>query len=191
MSKNSDNSGLVKFIILIAMLAVVILGAYFIVNRSKDNTEEEIVLTAVQKITTIDLNTSYPPTPREVVDLYCQIMKVMYKEDYTDDEFYKMAAVLSGIFDDELLANQSNWPSGLATEVQNKKDGDYSISVYTIQPSSDIITKEVDGEEIAYVQASFAFRHGTTTENLNYLYILRKDSNSKWKILGWTTDSQE
>ena len=186
MSKKEDSSGLVKFIILVALLAVVILGAYFIVTRSKGNTEEEIVLTAVQKITTIDLNTSYPPTPREVVDLYCQIMKVMYKETYTDDEFAQMAAVIAGIFDDELLANQSNWPSGLYSDVQTKKEGDYSISVYTVQPSSEVTTQEIDGENIAYVQANFAFRHGTSTENQTYQYVLRQDSESRWKILGWT-----
>jgi len=191
MSKSDDNSGVGKFIILVVLLAIVILGTFFLVNRSKSDTEEEIVLTAVQKITTIDLNTSYPPTPREVVDLYCQIMKVMYKEDYTDDEFAQMAAVMSGIFDEELLANQSNWPSGLYSDVQAKKEGDYSISLYTVQPSSEIVTKEIDGENIASVQVNYAFRHGTTTEPQTYQYILRQDSESKWKIYGWQVLSSD
>ncbi len=186
MSRSEDNSGLAKFIVLVVLLAIVIVGAYFLVNRSKSNTEEDIVLTAVQKITTINLATSYPPTPREVVDLYCQIMKVMYKETYTDTEFDQMATIMAGIFDDELLAAQSNWPTGLHTDVTTKKEGDYSISVYTVQPSGEITIQEVNGENIAYVQVNFAFRHGTTTEPQTYQYVLRQDAQSRWKILGWT-----
>ncbi|WP_026496920.1 DUF6715 family protein [Butyrivibrio sp. WCD3002] len=185
---DSKKNAIIKAVILMVLFAAVILGIFVIVNRgrsSSNSTTEDQELTEVQKITTMDLSKTYPKTPATVADLYVRIMKVMYKQTYTDEEFGQMADVMKGIFDDELIANQSDWPGSLKTEVDKKKEEDYSISKYEVL-SNDIEETKDTGEEIANVLAKIYLRHGTHTNVYNYLFVLRKDADKNWKILGWT-----
>ncbi len=184
----STKGGIIRSVILMVLAAVVVLGVFLIFTRRGSNTNtttEETVLTEVQKITTIDLTKNYPKTPPTVVDLYARTMKVMYKQQYTDEEFDKMAQVLAGIFDSEFLAAQNNWPTGLKDEVKQKKKEDYSITKYEVL-TSDLQEKRDNGEEIANVVAKINLRHGTHTVSYNYLFVLRKDTEGLWKIMGWT-----
>ena len=186
--EESTKNGIIRSVVLMVLAAVVILGVFMLFSRrgsDTNTTTEEVELTEVQKITTIDLSKNYPKTPPTVVDLYARTMKVMYKQEYTDDEFQKMASVLAGIFDSEFLAAQQNWPSGLKNEVDEKKKDDYSITKYEVL-TSDLQEKRDNGEEIANVVAKINLRHGTHTVPYNYLFVLRKDSAGLWKIMGWT-----
>ncbi|MBE5844888.1 MAG: hypothetical protein E7302_12090 [Butyrivibrio sp.] len=184
----SKRNAIIKTIIMMVFAAMVVLGIFVILTRSgnkTNDTTEDVELTEVQKITTMDLSKSYPKTPSTVADLYVRIMKVMYKQDYTDEEFNQMADVMAGIFDSEFLAIQNNWPQGLKSEVDAKKKDDYSISKYEVL-SSDLQATTDAGEEIANVLAKISLRHGTSTVLYDYLFVLRKDADDNWKIMGWT-----
>ncbi len=188
----STKSGIIRSIVLMVFAAIVILGVFMLFTRRGSNTNtttEEETLTEVQKITTIDLKKTYPQTPPTVVDLYARTMKVLYKESYTDEEFAKMADVMAGIFDSEFLAVQQNWPSGLKSEVEQKRKDDFSIPKYEVL-TSDLQEKRDNGEEIANVVAKIHLRHGTHTTPYNYLFVLRKDSEGLWKIMGWTISEE-
>ncbi len=184
----SKRNTVIKAIIMMVLGAMVVLGIFVLLNRggnSTNDTTEDVELTEVQKITTMDLSKNYPKTPSTVADLYVRIMKVMYKQTYTDEEFNQMADVMAGIFDSEFLAIQSNWPQGLKSEVDAKKKDDYSISKYEVL-TSDIQATTDSGEEIANVLAKISLRHGTSTIIYDYLFVLRKDADGNWKIMGWT-----
>ncbi|MCR5101708.1 MAG: hypothetical protein K6B41_10160 [Butyrivibrio sp.] len=194
MSAKNDNSAVIKAVIIIISAAVIIFLIFNFMlkkNGSTDQSGEKETLTPVEEITTIDLSTSYPTSPTAVVELYSKIMQVMYKYDYTDDEFSKMANVLGGLFDDELMANQVNYPSGIKSDVTQKKTDDYAISTYTVQSASDISYTQVDGYDVAYVQCIYAVRHSTATQSTVYLFVLRKDSAGLWKIYGWTSENAD
>ncbi len=184
----AKKNSIIKAVVLMVLGAVVVLAAFVIITRggsSTNTTTEDQELTEVQKITTMNLSQNYPQTPVTVSDLYIRIMQVLYKQSYTDEEFVKMTDILKGIFDDELMANQSNWPSSIKNDVDDKKKGDYSISKYQVL-TSDLQDVTENGEEIANVLAKISLRHGTSTTRYNYLFVLRKDSEGLWKILGWT-----
>ena len=191
--EESKKNSIVKAVVLMVLAAIVVLAAFVIITRggnSSNTTTEDEELTEVQKITTIDLSREYPQTPVTVSDLYIRIMKVLYKQTYSDEEYEKMTDLLKGIFDAELLANQSNWPEGIKTDVDEKKAGDYSITKYQVL-SSDLQETNEKGEEIANVLAKISFRHGTSTARYNYLFVLRKDSDGLWKIMGWNVTLAE
>jgi len=190
--EESKKNSIIKAIVMMILAAMVVLGLFMLFTRngSKSNTQEEDrELTEVQKITTLDLSKNYPQTPAAVADLYLKTMQVMYKQTYTDEEFDSMAQVLKGIFDTELIAQQNDWPNGLKTEVQDKKDGDYSIPVYEVDKNDARQTTE-DGEEISNVLADVSLRHGTSSTKYTYLFILRKNSEDKWKLMGWTSQEK-
>jgi hypothetical protein len=186
MENNSVKSAILKSIVLLALGAVVIVGLYFMfVGTKKDPGEEQYNLTAVDEITTTNLEKNYPANPRKVIDLYANIMKVLYKEEYTEGQQDKMLEVLKGIMDDELLAGQSDFNKSIKNEVAERKKGDYSISNYIVQNSEPEILN-VSGKKMCNVECLFSLRKGSTgTIASYYQFILRQDEEGRWKILGW------
>lgn len=190
----AKKSRLTKTIIALVIIALLVLGLFiFLVKRGpRDNTSrEQNKLSEVAQITTLDLNRQYPPTAREVVELYGRIMQALYKQTYTDEEFSTMASKLAGLFDMELLNNQVNWPNGLEKEVKDKKAEDYSIVNFSVGSSADMQTGTIDGYEIANLRCIFALRHGTSTQPVDYMFYLRKGNDDRWRILGWEEISND
>ncbi|MBQ6406633.1 MAG: hypothetical protein IJJ64_01195 [Butyrivibrio sp.] len=191
MEKQGVGSAVLKSVILVVLGAVVILGAYLILTRGKRPAKEEnYVLTTVDEITTTDLNRNYPADARMVVDLYGKIMRTLYRETYTDEQQDKMIEVLSGIMDDELLDNQVNFSKSIKSEVKERKEGDYSIATYVVQAKEPDVVK-VDGKKMCNVECLFSLRKSTKHIVVTYQFVMRMDSEGKWKILGWTVKADE
>ena len=194
MEKGSTGSAILKSVIIVALGAIVVLGLYMVFTRTRGNSgkDEDYVITAVDEITTTDLEKNYPASARKVVELYARTMQVLYKETYTDDQQDKMIAILSGIMDDELLANNQNFAQGIKSEVKGRKAEDYSISAYVIQTKEPDEVK-VSGRKMCTVDCLFSLRHGSNgTTATYYQFILRRDENNgNWKILGWTLKEEE
>lgn len=55
----------------------------------------------------------------------------------------------------------------------------------TVANSSDIKYQKVKGEECAYVTASYFVKEGNSYTRTYEEYVLRKDTNKQWKILGY------
>ncbi len=105
MEKDSASSAIVKSIVLIVLGAIIILGVYFVLTRSrKSHTEETYVSTVVDEFTTMNLEKNYPASSRKVVELYMRTLQVLYKEEYNDEQEQKMVDLIKGLMDDELLA---------------------------------------------------------------------------------------
>ena len=192
MENNSVKSAIMKSIVLLALGAVVVVGLYFMFVGSKKSPEEEQYnLTAVDEITTTNLEKNYPANPRMVVELYAKTMKVLYKEEYTEGQQDKMLYVLKGIMDDELLEKQVNFSQSMKNEVAERKEGDYSISNYLVQNTEpEVVT--VSGKKMCNVECLFSLRKGTSGTVANYYnFILRQDDDKKWKILGWDVKSKK
>ena len=109
--RKKSSSGAVKYIILAVFVVLVVLGVFLMLtlNRgSKQSDEDSMVLTKVQTVTTLDLNTNYPNNERDVVNMYGRIMQTLYNETYEDADLDAMAAQLQVLYDNELLLNQPN-----------------------------------------------------------------------------------
>ena len=181
--ENSTKSAIIKSVVLVVLGAIVIGGIYFVLTRSKKPGGEDYKLTVVDEITTTDLDKNYPADPKMVVELYGKIMQTMYKETYTDDQQERMLIVLEGIMDDELLANQTNFKKSIKDEVKERREGDYSISVYQVQRID--LEAKLDGRKACTVDCYFYLRQGTAGIPSIYQFLLRQDANGRWKILGW------
>ncbi len=187
-SSGGVSSAIIKSIVMVVLGALIILGLYMVLTRNKKaSPEEEYELTVVDRITTTNLDKDYPGSARKVVDLYASTMQTLYKETYSDSQMNDMIAVLEGIMDDELLANNPSFAKSIKNEVKEKKEGDYSISNYVIQ-SKEPDEVMVDGRKMCNVDCLFSLRHGSNgTTATYYQFILRRDvTTGNWKILGWT-----
>ncbi len=174
-------------IVIIALVVIIgICGAFYAVNEnSKKESQKEASLTEIQKITTKDLDANYPQTPREVVKFYNKIVDSYYKDQYTDDELDALADQALKLFDDELVQNnpKDSYKTSIVADVKNYKDQGKTIAQTDVCDSNDVKYVTDNGDSIAYVTASYFIKQDNSYSKTYQEYVLRKDSEGRWKIL--------
>lgn len=173
-------------VILAAVCVVLIVGVFWQVSRSRDATVEDMVdLTEVQKVITIDLDKTYPETPREVVKMYNRILSCFYREEYTEEEFRDLGDQARKLFDQELLENnpEDAYFKDLKADVEDYREKSKVIASTSVCDSNDVKFQKIDGDECAYVTASYFMNENKKFSRTYQTYVLRKDEEGKWKIL--------
>ena len=81
---------------------------YYLTNKREDRSKEETVkATVVQEVLMRNLDNNYPPTPREVVKYFGELVQCMIGETYSDEEFEQLALQAQKLYDEELIANKT------------------------------------------------------------------------------------
>lgn len=172
--------------IVAAVLILVIVGGYYIFATQKRNSVEDVVeLTEVQKVITKDVEANYPATPREVVKYYNRILSCFYNEKYTEDELYALGDQARLLFDDELLEHnpREQYFTALKADIEDYHEKSRTITNTNVCDSNDVNYQTVDGDECAYVTASYFVNEAKSFERTYQMYVLRKDEDGNWKIL--------
>lgn len=183
--KKNANSSRTLIIFVILMIAVV--GYYcYLVNRSgADSKETE--LTAAQEVLLRDMEKSYPPTPKEVIKYYNEIMKCFYNEDCTQDEIEDLGTRARELYDEELLEHNEWGPYiiNLTAEILNYKESGKKLSNCAVAASTDVDFFEDDGYSFARISCGYTVLQGKESSSTMQIYLLRKDEDGHWKIYGW------
>ncbi len=178
-----------RIIIVFVVLAIAVVGLFFYIsNRTRLVAEgKQKQMTAVQEILSRNLDTNYPPTPKEVLKFYSQITQAFYGEDYTDEELEKLAKLSRRLFDDELVANQTDeqYLAALKMDIASWKNDKKVISSYSVSSSTDVQEYSYGGYEWAQLYCIYSIRMGTNMAPVQEHFIMRKDAIGHWKILGW------
>lgn len=195
-SRDKKKNSIKKTVIVMAFLALVIVAFYFIVSRKSapddDNSTEN--KTEVQKLLDKDINANFPGSPRETLKLYSRIIKCLYNEDMSDEQLKNMASQIRVLFDDELLKNnpEEEYMDRLKKEIAAYKKVNKIILSYVIQNYSAIEFNTVDDIEYATILANYTVKKKNDFSQTIEEFMLRKDENGNWKILGWKlSDSVE
>lgn len=179
--------GKAKIVIIIGILVVLLGGYYFYLSNYKMS-QEETTVTKVQEVLLRNLETDYPPTPREVVKYYSEITKCLYNENYTEEQFEQMADKLLALYDSELAENnpREQYLTDLKKDVDDFLESGYSIVKYTTSSSTDVKDFVYDGRECARLYCTYSIKIGADYKSSQQVFILRKDTDSgHWKILGF------
>jgi hypothetical protein len=183
MSKSKGVKGTIMIIVLMAL----VVGYYFYLsNREKAVDETEV--TAVQDVILRDLDTNYPPTPREVVKYYSDITKCLYNEKYSDEQLEQMADKLLELYDEELAENnpRDEYLVSLKDEIDTFTKNSYSIVNYTVSASTDVNEFTQDGRQCASLYCTYSVKSGSNYTSSKQEFILRKETaTGHWKILGF------
>lgn len=184
------NKSIVQGIVIGVILVALVLGYYFYLsNRKADTPREETTtsISAVQNVLLRDLTEDYPPSPREVLKYYSDITVCFYSEEYTDEEFEKLALQIQKLYDDELVANstQEQYLKNLKWDINNMKEQNMTVSSYSVASSTDVFYFEQDGYQWARLNGTFTLRSGKEVGLCKEVFVLRKDSVGHWKIYGW------
>lgn len=179
----------VKGTIILIVLIVMVISYYFHLSNKTmpDRTEESAQISVVQSLLLDNIETHYPPSPKEVVKYYCEITKAFYNETYTDQELTELALKITELYDEELLANnaEEQYLIDIKTDIQSFRQQKCTISSYTTSSSVDVDYFRADGFEFAKLYCMFTLRQGTELRYTTEQFLLRKDASGHWKIYGW------
>lgn len=182
------------FLVGVVLLCLVIGYFYYLSNKnSNDVQNDEVQVTVVQEALMRNLENNYPPSPREVLKYYGELMQCFYCEEYTEEEFVQLAMQIQGLYDDELVANktQQQYLEDLKWDIDNFKEQGIVVSSYSLPSSTDVEEFKQDGFRWAKLYCSFTLRKGTQLEVTNEVFLLRKDDQGHWKIYGWMLAEDE
>lgn len=186
MKKKQQNP--LKLMILAIIIVAIVVSYYFhLSNKTQVKAEPAKSITETDEVLLRNLDTDYPPSPKEVVKYYAQITKCFYDGGYTDEQLRKLAVKSREMFDDELRATQTDdeYYSSLKSSIADYAAKNIRISSYSTSASVDVEYNSTNNGEMASLYCLYNLRNGTTLMSSNHEFILRKDSVGHWKILGW------
>ena len=91
-----------RITIIILLVIVTVVGYYAYLSNKTRESQREASMTFVQEVLSRDLQLDYPPTPKEVVKYYSDIMKCFYNEDCTEEEIEQLGMKARDLYDREL-----------------------------------------------------------------------------------------
>lgn len=186
--KTGKNNSVLKVAVIGIVLACMIAGYYFYLSRKTGAEADKIPeVTAVDEVLARNLETNYPPTPKEVVKYYSELTRCFYNEEYTQGQMEKMADKIRQLYDEELLAH-NEWGSyiiQLQMEIDEYKEKERKISTYQVSASTDVDEFSMDGYEWAKLHCLYNMRQGGSLVCVDEIFLLRKDEEGHWKIFGW------
>lgn len=186
-TKKKGKPPVTQVTLIIAVMIVAIVGYYcYLVNHnSRERVEEKLTFT--QSVLLRDLEKDYPPSPKEVVKYYNEIMKCFYNEDCTEAEIEELGIQARRLYDSELLA-YNEWGGyiiNLKSEIESYKEAKRRIQSSAVSASTDVDYFKEDGFQFARLRSSYNFLQGKESVSIQQVYLLRKDEDGHWKIYGW------
>ena len=176
-------------VVIMILIAGIIVGVYFMLNRSSDDGKNEVDAkeTECQSILGRDMTNDYPGTVRELLKYYGRIQKCMINDTLTDEEFESLVQRLRELFDEQLLAaNPYDFHlAALRAERKSYESSDSKINSCTVDSNDSIKKRTIDGRECSVLSLYFTVKTGTEFNRSYEDFLCRADEGGKWKILGW------
>lgn len=172
----------------LAVMVITVFALYYYLVNKVERSSPEVETTAVQDVLLRNLETDYPPTVREVIKYYNEIMNCYYAEKPTDEELKKLAEKAMELYDAELVNFQDEelYIEDLKAEIATFAAADTVLSHVALSSSTAVDYYTYNGRECAQIRCIYTMRQKTQLMTIKEIYVLRKDDSGKWKILGWT-----
>ena len=179
-----------RWLVIVTIAIIIGVVFYYLHLNGPDNSQpadKTVVTDEVVKILNKDLEANYPQTAREVVQFFVRIQKCYYNEKYTEEELVKLAYKATELFDTELLTENpfDTYYEQLKDEINAYSAEGKTISQVLIDQHSDVVYSTVDEQKYAELNCTYYLKSDKQTAKVKETYILRKDENDNWKILGW------
>ena len=182
-------------IIIVILFVVAVLGVFIYINNKPktETTEENVVISNVDNVVLRNLELNYPPTPKEVLKYYSEITMCFYEENLSEEDLVRLAQTARKLYDAELCAGvtEEEYIESLREDILEFNSIGVVVSGYTVSASTDVEEFAMDGREYARLYATYRLRQGTEYIYSNEVFIMRKDEDGHWKILGWELLEEE
>lgn len=177
----------------LAVMVITVFALYYYLVNKVERSSPEVETTAIQDVLLRNLETDYPATVREVIKYYNEIMSCYYSESPTDEELKDLADKALELYDTELVNFQSEemYLADLKTEIAGFASSGTVLSHVALSSSTAVDYFTYNGRECAQIRCIYTMRQKTSLMTIKEIYVLRKDDNGRWKILGWTPAEDE
>lgn len=185
-SGQRKGNGTIRVVVAVCILAVMLVGFYYyLTHKSNAGSEDDTKITKSQQVLMRNLESNYPPSPKEVVKYYCDITQCFYNEEHTETEIEELGRQIQKLYDIELVENQTEelYLENLKVDILSMSEN--VISSYSLPSSTDVDYFSKDGYDWARLYCNFNIRKGTDIISTVEQFLLRKDENGRWKIYGW------
>lgn len=170
------------------IVGIIVIGGYFFISKVTESAKNTAAnQTEAEHLISKDLKTSYPATPKEVVKLYSRYTKCLYSGDVNDKEIEQLVNQVRFMYDKELLDNNplEEYLYDLKLDIADYRSYDRKITSYKVNSSNSAVTWTEDGIDYARMSVSYTTKEGSSYFKTYEEFLLRKDENSEWKIVGF------
>lgn len=178
----------VRITVAVIILIMLVVGYYtYLANRTRNEREDKYSLTTVEEVLSRDLAVDYPPTPKEVMRYYNEIMRCFYNEECTEEEIEKLGMKARELYDEDLLRENEleSYMSNLKTEIARYREKKSKITSFSVSSSTDVDLFTEDGYSFARIRCGYNVMENKMNKPVSQVYLLRKDDEGHWKIYGW------
>lgn len=177
----------------IAVIAITVFVLYYYLTNKVERYDPEVETSAVEDVLLRNLEKDYPPTVREVIKYYNDIMNCYYSESPTDEEIQKLADKAMELYDAELaeFQDEAAYIENLKAEIDSFAATDTVLSHVALSSSTAVEYYTYNGRDCAQIRCIYTMRQKTNLMTIKEVYVLRKDDSGRWKILGWTPAEDE
>ena len=184
------------FTLIIFIIALIALGYYVYLTNESPNHQDVTSSSEKEILLCYDMVEDYPKTVRETVKLHCRYLKYIYNEgltkDVTEDDLFTLNQKMRQLFDEELLElnSQDKQLQSLKDEMALYEANKQKFVSYTLAEASQIEYNTENDVEYAKMRVTVAVTIDGASLSTDEEYILRKDEEGKWRILGWQVIQQ-
>ena len=181
-------SGQIRVTIVIIILVFGLVGYYsYLAGRAK-SAQKDATMTAVELALSRDITNDYPPTPKEVMKYYNDIMLCYYRDDVTNEEIDSLGIRARELFDPDLQAinETGSYLVRLHQDIDENRENGRKITNASVANSTNVDYYDRDGFHFARLICTYNVTENNQSSTLRLIYLLRKDpTDKKWKIFGW------
>lgn len=184
-----------KLFTMMVAISLVIVMTYAALTKKEENENSKIdekATTEVSELMEKDLDKEYPASVREVVKLYMRVITCYYNEDLTEDEKIVLVDQQRALLDKELLDKNkySDFMKRLDDEIASYKAGNKTIINYQINSNESVQKWWNNDRECASIIALVNL-NGKSLNQVYEKFVLRRDDEGRWKILGWEVADEQ
>lgn len=187
--KISAKNSSIKTIVVMILFAIVAIGIYYRLNDSTssilpkadvEETEEDILIAK-------DIEGNYPATPREVLKLYGRIMECLQNDQPKESKVEQLVNQMRLLLDEEFLSHNELeiQLQELLNEMKEFQKSKSSITSYNVSESESVTYWINEEREMSSIEVNYTIKQNSSYIQVTEKYVLRKDSEEHWKILGW------
>ncbi|MBR1865646.1 MAG: hypothetical protein IJ801_03980 [Lachnospiraceae bacterium] len=182
--KRTGNKG---FTTIVLLLVIAGLGYYTYLSNHANSSRDIPKDTEVEQLLTYDFENDYPKTVRETVKLHCRYLKCAYNAGFTEDELSTANRQIRKLFDQELLEFNSEEAQlqDMKEDIKLYDEKKQKFTSYSLGEASQVVYNTENGKDYAKIKATIVLRVDAVNMSVDREYILRKDEDGRWKILGW------
>lgn len=175
------------FTLIVFLIVIAGLGYYTYLHNNAVGNQEVPEKSEKDTLLNYDFENYYPKTVREAVKLHCRYLKSTYNNEFSEEELFIINQQMRKLFDDELIEHnpEDKQLQKLKEEVQLYADNKRKFISYSLAEASQIQYNTEEGKDYAKIKVTIVLKLESSNVTGEEEYILRKDADNRWKILGW------